>query len=585
MAAAGKRRRAWITRAVVALAVVAVIALVSWRGRQPKPVEVVRPQMRAVVQTLTASGRVKGAQEAELSVEQPGVIVEVLVQEGDPVAVDEVVARLSQDVVAAQLTQAEASIRTAQAQLDEAMASAGTLGSSIEQAQAEVEGSVRQAEERLTAAEARLAELRAGGRVEEREEAAAAVTSARAQVEQATHEVERASSLAQSDATAMAALEHAQAAERDVRARLQQAQAAMDQAERDLKRIRQLHDQGVLPQADLERGETSLATARQTVAQAQAQVEQAQVEVSNQRRLLEVTRETELQRRRTELQVAQQSLEAALARQRLVQAGAREELIAQQRAEVDAARAALRAAREAGRARIETIVGTPAAERVRVAQRRLEEATSARDTLLAQLRSTEVKARFSGVVTDIVKRPGDAVSPGQPIMLLAEMAWPEVHLEIDERDIALVREGLAATMVADAYPDRPFAGSVVRVGPRAVPERGIMDVVLRPNDRVEWLRSGMTVDASIVIAEREQLLVVPTEAIVRIGEKSYVMTVEDGVVRRREVQTGTAGIEGTVIVSGVNEDSQVVVSPTSVKPDQQVRPVEAAGDTEERSGI
>ncbi len=585
MTAKAGKMRAWLRRGALILALLLVIGLVWWRRQQPQTVEVVHPQMRSVVQTLAASGRVQGGQEAELASAQPGVIVRVLVEEGDSVAPEQVVARLSQDVVGAQVAQAEAAVRTARAQLDEAIASAGTLRPTIEQVRAEVEGSVRQAEQRLAAAEARLAELQAGGRPEERAEAAAAVAQARAQVEQATREVERASNLAQTDATAAAALERARAAESDASARVQQARAVLDQAERELGRVRRLHDEGVLPQADLERAETNVATSRQAVAQAQAQLQQAQVEVSNQQRLLEVTRETELQRRQTELRVAQQALEAALARQKLVQTGARSELIAQQRAEVEAARAALQAAREAGRARLATVTATPAGERVRVAQRRLEEALSAREAMLAQLRSTEIKARFAGIVTDILKRPGDTVAPGQPVMLVAEMQWPEIHLEIDEREIASVHEGQRATLVTDAYPDRPFEGSVYRIGPRAVAERGIMDVVVRPKDAVPWLRSGMTVDANLVIAERTQALVVPSEAVVRLGAETYVMTVEGGVVRQRAVRLGTAGVEGAVVLSGLSEADEVIKSPTAVKPGQRVRGMIAPPTAEDGSDL
>ncbi len=411
-------------------------------------------------------------------------------------------------------------------------------------------------------------------------EAEAGVASARAQVEQATREVESAASLAKSDATATAALARARAAERDAGARLQQARAVLEQAERDLARDQRLHSEGVVPRAELERAETGVSTARQTVVQAQAQVE-----VGNQQGLLEATRESELQRRRTELQVAEQSLKAALARQSLVQAGARDELIAQQQAECDAARAAVQAARDAGRARIAAVVSNPAGERIRVAQRRDEEAKHAREAILAQLRSAEVKARFAGVVTDIVKRPGDAISPGQPVMLLAEMQWPEIRLEIDERDIAHIEQGQRATITADAYPDRPFSAHVHHIGPRAVAERGIMDAVLRPDDEIPWLRSGMTVDASIVIAKRAQLLVVPSESIILEGDAAYVLAVEDGVVRRREVEIGTASIEGTVILSGTDEGSVIVLRPGEVETESRVRLVEKPASVEGSGAI
>lgn len=195
---------------------VAIIAgVLIWRSRQPASIEVVHPQQRMVAQTLTASGRIEGAREVELSVEQAGVLVAVLVGEGEEVAVGQVVARTSADTQSAELARAEATIATARAQLSEARASARVLPASIEQAEAEVQSAVEQARERLAAGEARLAELQAGGRTEERREASAAVEQAAARVAQAEREVEQARDLAEADATARAPLERAQAGAED----------------------------------------------------------------------------------------------------------------------------------------------------------------------------------------------------------------------------------------------------------------------------------------------------------------------------------------------------------------------------------
>ncbi len=256
-----RRRRGSTGRIIVAMLLLALVVLAARRALQPKQVAVVRPIKQMVVQALTASGRVQGAREVELSVERPGVLVEVLVEEGDPVEVGQPVARLSADVESAQLTQAEAAIRTAQAQLAEAIASAEGLPLTIRQTRAEVAGSIEQAEARLDQATARLAELRAGGRDDERTEAAAAVEQAQLRETQAEREVARAGALSGADATAQAALARSEAAASDTQARVQQARALLDQAKADLARSQSLHDSGVIPRAEYERAQTASRTA------------------------------------------------------------------------------------------------------------------------------------------------------------------------------------------------------------------------------------------------------------------------------------------------------------------------------------
>ena len=579
-----RRRRSWL-KWLWLLPILLVVGLMIWRWQQPPEVEVVQPQRRAVVQTLTASGRVEGAREVNLSVDRAGILVDVLVREGDRVAAGDVVARISAEVESAELEQAAAAVATARANLDEAIAQAATLAPTVRQAEAEVQGGIVQARERIAAAEARLGELLAGGREQEVREAEAALAQAQARVDQAATEVQRAASLAAADSTARAALDRAIAVARDAEARVQEARARLEQAERDRVRAARLHAEGVIAQAEYEAASTAAATAAETLRQAQAGLAQAQVEVENQRTLLAVTREQELDRARTELEAARQAREQARARLDLVTSPARAEQLAGQQAEIRSARAALQQATDAGPARVESLRRTPTSERVTVAQRRLQEAMAARDAVLARLERTSIPARFSGIVTEVALEPGDVVSPGQAIVVLSEMEWPEIRVEIDERNIAEVSVGYDAYLTADAYPDEIISAVVDRIAPRAITERGILDVILRPADPPPWLRSGMTVDANIIVEDEKNLLVLPTRAVEQVAQEASVLVVRDGEVHRLQVETGVDGVRGTVIRSGLPEDAWVILNPAAVQVGDEVRPVETEFSLEEEADV
>ncbi len=577
----GAKRRAALRKWLWALPVIALVLFLVVRSRRPAEVEVVRPQERLVVQTLTASGRVEGSREADLSSDRTGVLVELLVAEGDAVEAGDVIARISSEVEAAELVQAEAAVDTARAAVDEARASASALPPTIRQAEAEVQGGIQQARERLSAAQARLDELLAGGRAEEEREAEALVEGARTRLEQAEVEVGRARSLASADATARAGLERAEAAVNDAQARVQEARTRLAQAQRDLERSRSLYEQGVVAQASYEAASTAAATAADNVEQAQAALRQAQVEADRQRTLLEVTREQELDRAQTARETAQQEVRAAEARLALVLGPARAEQVAGQRAEVRSAQAALDQALRAGPARVESVRRTPADERVQVAERQLAQAQAARDTVLARLEKTAVGTQFPGIVTDLILEPGDVVTPGQAIVTIAAMDSPEIELEIDEREIAEVRVGQDAFYIADAYPDLTAEATVDRIAPQAITERGVIGVTLRPLDPPEWLRPGMTVDASVVIEGRRELLVLPVGVVEQSGDQHSVLVVDGGVVRRLQVEPGVGGVRGTIIRNGLPADALVVLEPTSVEVGQRVDPVEAESAEEE----
>jgi HlyD family secretion protein len=173
-----------------------------------------------------------------------------------------------------------------------------------------------------------------------------------------------------------------------------------------------------------------------------------------------------------------------------------------------------------------------------------------------------------------VLEPGDVVTPGQAIVTISEMGAPEIHVEIDERDIAEVEVGADAYLTADAYPDWTLDAVVERITPEAITERGVIDVIIQPLDRPEWLRPGMTIDASVVVAEKQELLVLPTGTVVLSGQDASVLVVDAGVIRRISVETGVGGVRGTVIRSGLREDAQVVREPSAVEVGQEVEAVE-----------
>jgi len=559
---------------------VAVAAIVVVNRSRPPTVEVVRPRSVPVVQTITLSGRVAGLQESAVAPEAAGVLAELLVEDGDRVERGSLLGRVSTDVASAQLMQAIAAVETAQAQLKQAQADAGIVPSQLKQAEAEAGGAIREAEERLRRAELLLEELRAGGTDEQRRQARAAVDQARNRADQARRELQRADRLADVDATARSALDRALADIDEARARVQKAIALKDDADADVARTGRLLSQDAIAKVDYDKTVTAQRAAREEVNGAEAALRRAEVEAARQEELLSSTRRTEVERAQTELAVAERALESAQARLDELTMPARAETIARQQAEVRAATAALRAAKAGGAARVETVRKTPSAERIALARSRLDEAVASRDAALARLATSDLTAPFTGVITEILSRPGTLVGPSQPVLRITEMLIPEVLVDVDERDLAKIAVGQPAILVTDVYPDRSIDAEVVQIAPRADPQRGVVSVTLHPLQEVSWLRSGMTTDATIVTAPRSTELVIPTSAISRADDGVYVYVVDGGVVRQVEIEIGHSRKEGTVVLSGISDSSDVVVLPLKTKVDQKVR-ARAAGENRE----
>ena len=85
------------------------------------------------------------------------------------------------------------------------------------------------------------------------------------------------------------------------------------------------------------------------------------------------------------------------------------------------------------------------------------------------------------------------------------------------------------------------------------------------------LREGLTVTVSIIVDERNDVLLVPNGAIIREGLVTYVQVIENGVIEQRKIQTGLSDWQYTEVTEGLNEGDQVIIpqsSTTTTTPQQ-----------------
>lgn len=179
----------------------------------------------------------------------------------------------------------------------------------------------------------------------------------------------------------------------------------------------------------------------------------------------------------------------------------------------------------------------------------------------AQRDYNRLVAPADGVVLRRDGEIGQFIPAGQAVFTLACCAPLRVAAEVDEEDIVRVKAGQKVTMRGDALPDVLFDGEVAEITPKGDPVARSYRVRIRFADpkRVEssGLRSGMTMDANLVVSQREGVLLVPNRAL----HSDEVWVVEEGRLHKRAVKRGVAGTERTEITAGLDEGDAVVVSP------------------------
>ena len=143
----------------------------------------------------------------------------------------------------------------------------------------------------------------------------------------------------------------------------------------------------------------------------------------------------------------------------------------------------------------------PKPEELAVAQARLENAQASLSAAEAALEDLELKATFNGTISELDVRVGEWVTPGQPVLVLANLQDLRIETtDLNEIDAARVEPGDAVIVTFDALPDVQVKGTVESIAPKASPGTGVnYTAVVVIDEWPESLRWGMTAFVDIEV--------------------------------------------------------------------------------------
>jgi len=219
------------------------------------------------------------------------------------------------------------------------------------------------------------------------------------------------------------------------------------------------------------------------------------------------------------------------------------------------------------------------------AERRVAEARADAARVADLLAKTDIVAPISGVVTRLPVQEGEMVvmgiqgQLGTTLMTISDLAAIDAEVKVAEADVLRIQVGQPATVTLEAIPAAALSGRVVEIGASALPIVGTgaaareFKVKVRLDDPDGRLRPGLTCDAEVLTAERQNVLVVPLQAVVvrpdKDGRERTGVFVADG--RAARFQQVTTGLIGglDIEVAGVNEGTVIVTGPFQALRDLQ----------------
>jgi HlyD family secretion protein len=197
--------------------------------------------------------------------------------------------------------------------------------------------------------------------------------------------------------------------------------------------------------------------------------------------------------------------------------------------------------------------GIPA-EDLRAAQARV-------DAARAILDQVNITAPFSGTILSIELIPGDLVTPGGAVIVIADLSELHVDVPIAEVDYNRLAIGQTASLALDAIPETAYHGQVEQINLNATTLSGSVSYPVKVviTDADKKVLPGMTVAVQIEVAHLEDVLLVPNRAVRTVDGSRVVYISVNGSLKSVEIELGSSNDTMSEVVSGDLKEGDIVV--------------------------
>jgi len=199
-----------------------------------------------------------------------------------------------------------------------------------------------------------------------------------------------------------------------------------------------------------------------------------------------------------------------------------------------------------------------------ISQNAADDARAQRDALREQLAAARARgeqslrnqgkarilAPFDGVVETQIASVGDYVKVGDPLLHLVSSSKLRAHLPFPESAAPRLKKGQAVILTSPLLPGNEIRGTVSEIKP-GVSETGRALDVLVDIENHTGLRPGGTVNAAVVVAKREDAILVPEQSVVLRPAGKIVYVIADGKAVQHVVEVGAKRAGMVEIVKGL----------------------------------
>lgn len=205
-------------------------------------------------------------------------------------------------------------------------------------------------------------------------------------------------------------------------------------------------------------------------------------------------------------------------------------------------------------------------EQIQAQEAKIRQSEASIQNIESKIAKNILYSPISGVVTVQEAKTGEIIPVNTTVVSVISYAEYKIEANVAEVDITKVKLGDKAKITLDAYSaDTLFEAKVTAIDPAETIVEGVATykITLEFTEKDERINPGMTADVNILTAKKENVISIPSRAIITQNGKKFVrilkITNNISAFEETAVETGIRGSDGNIeIISGVEEGDRVI---------------------------
>lgn len=179
---------------------------------------------------------------------------------------------------------------------------------------------------------------------------------------------------------------------------------------------------------------------------------------------------------------------------------------------------------------------------------------------LIKLKKMEVVAPFSGTIVDLPYfTEGTKIDMGTELISLMDYSTLLMDLNLAVKNIGLINEGQEVRIMNYTIPDDTLTGNITQLSPAIDPGSRSFKAVVKISNKDLLLRPGMFAKGEIIVASKENIIVIPKNIILSKQRGNTVFVIKKGLAEERIIMFGLENPESVEVISGLEAKENLVI--------------------------